>query len=176
VNLKKGEWDPEGDTLTAYCWVVWIKGDRLINGDTLLMWIPPGQRVALTRPDDIERFTAHPVRAPNSPEIPDSSNSPAVVAGDAGEADADTASPAHSFPHAASGTPVTFAAATPILQARYATEDGQALADELGVPIGTLRTWAFRLKLTRKGRIGEMNIARLVAATAATRSGEASDA
>ena len=90
VNLKKGEWDPDGDTLTAYCWVVWIKDEDLANGDTSLMWIPPGQREALTRPDDIERFTAHPVRAPNSPEIPDSStldsSSQAAAEGDGDDA------------------------------------------------------------------------------------------
>ncbi len=50
----------------------------------------------------------------------------------------------------------TFEAALPILEARYATEGGKALADELGIPLGTLRTWAFRAGLTSKARIAEM--------------------
>jgi len=151
VPVHEGRWEPDGSTDMAYVWLVWLKGDSAPRGPiSLVKRIPPGRRVERTRPDDIERFTAHPVRAPaagrtNYPEIPDSSNSPAMPA--------DTASPA-----------LTFAEAKPILEARYATEDGQALADELGIPIGTLRTWAFRLKLTRKGRIAETNLARIAAA------------
>jgi len=199
VNLKKGEWDPDGDTLTAYCWVVWVKGGRMLNGDTRLMWIPPGQRDALTRPDDIERFTAHPVRVPrgqgNHPEIPDSSNSAhsptgaAPASGDAGEANRPSemeqpASPANTIlptsgkrsddesqaaePGDGDGSVVgaalagevaesaspalTFTDARPILEARYATEHGQTLADELGLSLGTLRSWAFKLGLTSKER------------------------
>jgi hypothetical protein len=57
VNLCKGRWDPEGSTATAYMWVVWVKG----LAPRPLAWIPPGQRLALERPDDRTRFTAHPV-------------------------------------------------------------------------------------------------------------------
>lgn len=57
VNLCKGRWDPTGTTATAYIWLVWIKGAK----PQTPFWIPPGQREALTRPDDAERFTAHPV-------------------------------------------------------------------------------------------------------------------
>lgn len=154
VNLKKGEWDPDGDTLTSYVWVVWTKGDRLQNGDTLLMWIPPGQRDALTRPDDFERFTAHPVRVPTSLQNLQTTPESQAAAEDgdgvgqhaslpAGEASRGV-SPAHRL---------SFAEATPILQARHATSDGKSLAAEMGIPLGTLRRWAFNLGLTSKARV-----------------------
>lgn len=57
VNLCKGRWDPDGSTATAYCWLVWHHGARPCP----TFWIPPGCREKLTRPDDAERFTAHPV-------------------------------------------------------------------------------------------------------------------
>jgi predicted RNA methylase len=52
VPLCKGRWDPDGSTATAYCWLVWRRGHALRPP----MWIPPGQRERLTRPDDRERF------------------------------------------------------------------------------------------------------------------------
>lgn len=62
VNLCKGRWDPEGSTATAYMWLVWMKdAPRLAP-----MWIPPGQRDALSHPDDVARFTAHPVMSQTS--------------------------------------------------------------------------------------------------------------
>lgn len=57
VNLCKGRWDPDGSTATAYCWLIWKRGDE----PRAPLWIPPGCRSALTLPDDRERFTAHPV-------------------------------------------------------------------------------------------------------------------
>lgn len=54
VPLCKGKWDPDGSTATAYCWLVWIKGREPMPP----FWIPPGQRKALTRPNDRERFAA----------------------------------------------------------------------------------------------------------------------
>ena len=54
VPLCKGKWDPTGSTATAYCWLVWIHGREPMAP----FWIPPGQRKALTRPDDIARFAA----------------------------------------------------------------------------------------------------------------------
>jgi hypothetical protein len=57
VNLCKGRWEPDGSTATAYAWVVWIKG----RVPQPTFWIPPGCRKNLSRPDDVERFTAHPV-------------------------------------------------------------------------------------------------------------------
>lgn len=58
VNLCKGRWDPEGGTATAYIWLIWLKGDEPFAP----FWIPPGCREQLTKPDDVERFTPHPVR------------------------------------------------------------------------------------------------------------------
>lgn len=57
VNLCKGRWDPTGTTATAYIWLVWIKG----QSPSAPIWIKPGRRQALTRPDDVARFTAQPV-------------------------------------------------------------------------------------------------------------------
>lgn len=57
VPLVKGRWDPEASTATAYIWLVWIKG----AAPRAPYWIPPGQRQALTRADDVERFTTQPV-------------------------------------------------------------------------------------------------------------------
>lgn len=57
VPLHMGRYEPNGRTMTAYCWVIWIKGKR----PRAPFWIPPGQRKRLTRPDDAEMFTAHPV-------------------------------------------------------------------------------------------------------------------
>jgi len=57
VNLCKGRWDPEGATATAYIWLIWIKGKK----PRAPFWIPPGCRESFARPDDVERFTQHPV-------------------------------------------------------------------------------------------------------------------
>ncbi len=59
VPLVKGRWDPEADTATAYCWLLWLTDIK----PRPPFWIPPGCRKGLTRADDIERFTAHPVRS-----------------------------------------------------------------------------------------------------------------
>jgi hypothetical protein len=61
VPLHMGRWEPDGDTMTAYCWIIWKKNAGPFTTKTRLFWIPPGQRNALTMPDDVERFTAHPV-------------------------------------------------------------------------------------------------------------------
>jgi len=53
VPLHKGRWEPDGTTATAYLWIVWLKD---WTGPTEFMWIPPGQREALTHPTDRERF------------------------------------------------------------------------------------------------------------------------
>jgi hypothetical protein len=60
VKLCKGRWEPTGSTATAYCWIVWMPC-RVAREPTRFFWIPPGCRERLLRPDDIERFTAHPV-------------------------------------------------------------------------------------------------------------------
>jgi hypothetical protein len=57
VPLCKARWNPDGDTATAYIWLTWVRGAQRRP----LFWIPPGCRSRLSRPDDIERFTTHPV-------------------------------------------------------------------------------------------------------------------
>ena len=59
VPMHRGRWEPEGSTATDYCWVCWKHGAE----PRAPLWIPPGQRQALTRPDDAMRFGA-PVAAP----------------------------------------------------------------------------------------------------------------
>lgn len=59
VPMHRGRWEPEGSTATDYCWVCWSR--NMVPRAPL--WIPPGQRQALTRPDDAMRFGA-PVAAP----------------------------------------------------------------------------------------------------------------
>jgi N6-adenosine-specific RNA methylase IME4 len=46
----------------------------------------------------------------------------------------------------------SFAEAEPILRAEYDGSNGQALADRLGRPVNTIRTWAHRLGLSSKAR------------------------
>jgi hypothetical protein len=58
VNLRKGRWDPDGATATAYVWLVWLKG----IAPQPPLWIPPGCRTRLTRPDDRMRFEKPPVK------------------------------------------------------------------------------------------------------------------
>lgn len=57
IALCKGRWDPEGGTATAYIWLVWLKGRK----PQAPFWIPPVVVKTLTRADDAERFTQHPV-------------------------------------------------------------------------------------------------------------------
>jgi hypothetical protein len=57
VPLHKDQWKPDGDTLTAYIWLVWNKG----AAPRAPFWIPPGCREQLARPDDVDRFTKSPV-------------------------------------------------------------------------------------------------------------------
>lgn len=57
VALAGGHYDPDGGTATAYIWLVWLKR----SSPRPPFWIPPGCKLDLTKPDDAERFTAHPV-------------------------------------------------------------------------------------------------------------------
>jgi hypothetical protein len=57
VPMAKGRWDPDGSTATSYMWFVW---KLPLKRDTRFMWIPPGQRQALERPDDRRRFGPPP--------------------------------------------------------------------------------------------------------------------
>lgn len=58
VPIHKGMWNPDGDTLTAYIWLLWIRD----MPPQPLFWIPPGCRERLTKPDDVARFTQVPVQ------------------------------------------------------------------------------------------------------------------
>lgn len=59
VPMHKGRWEPDGDTMTAYIWLTWIKGAK----PQAPFWIPPGCRDALTKPDDAARFGVVPEAA-----------------------------------------------------------------------------------------------------------------
>jgi hypothetical protein len=54
VPLKRLRWDPDGSTATAYAWFIWNKHMK----PQPPLWIPPGQRKALTKPDDRQRFAS----------------------------------------------------------------------------------------------------------------------
>jgi hypothetical protein len=54
VPMVKGRWDPGASTATSYCWVIWAQDEE--RAPTRFIWIPPGQRSALTKPDDVQRF------------------------------------------------------------------------------------------------------------------------
>jgi hypothetical protein len=63
VAMVKGRWDPEASTATSYAWFVWRK--LIVDSvGTRFQIIPPGQRVALERPDDRRRFAAAKQDAP----------------------------------------------------------------------------------------------------------------
>lgn len=130
VNLVKGRWDDEGTSATAYCWLVWVKPYPPRGPETRMVWIPPGRRKARTLAGDVERFTAHPVRA-------------ALVlrqAQDEGLRQAPTRDGVEA-----------------VLRARYGTVPNRQLADELGIEkVATMVTWAHRMGLTRHDRLGEM--------------------
>lgn len=52
VPIHKGRWVVNGDTMTAYAWLLWIKGME----PQPPFWIPPGCRAALSKPEDAARL------------------------------------------------------------------------------------------------------------------------
>jgi len=64
VAMVKGRWDPQASTATAYAWFVWrrlplLPGQTGLGSwgtSTSVIWIPPGCRKRLTKPDDVQRF------------------------------------------------------------------------------------------------------------------------
>ena len=57
VPMVQGRWDPEASTATSYSWVVWTPPKENAHPlRTRFIWIPPGQRAALTEPNDLARF------------------------------------------------------------------------------------------------------------------------
>lgn len=61
VPMKLGAWDPEGDTASAYCAIVWSKAWRA--AEPRLIAFPPGTCERLSRAADRERF------APKRPQL-----------------------------------------------------------------------------------------------------------
>lgn len=57
VPMVKGRWDPDATTATAYAWFVWVQ-PLTAQQNTRVIWIPPGQRKRLTKPEDFARFAA----------------------------------------------------------------------------------------------------------------------
>lgn len=62
VPMVKGRWDPDASTATDYAWFVWRRRAPVLPGAShpALVWIRPGRRAALSRPDDRARFAARP--------------------------------------------------------------------------------------------------------------------
>ena len=137
VPLHMGRWEPNGSTASDYIWIIWIKGEA----PRAPFWIPPGQRKALAEADDVERFTAHPVRMRAE-----------VAAVGLGQSDKNAST------HAASeAIAVSKAEALEIIRAEYTGDNGQDLADRLGRPVNTIRKWAWEAGVSDQGR----NTARL---------------
>lgn len=127
VPLHMGRWEPQGSTASDYIWIIWIKDAE----PRAPFWVPPKQRQLLALPGDVERFTAHPVRLRSA------------VAAEI---------------HAASeGISISKAEAIEIIKDRYTGDNGQALADELGKPIATIRKWAWEAGVSSWAR----NVARV---------------
>lgn len=58
VPMVAGRWDPKASTATSYAWYVWKRPAVVGRPRTEFVWIPPGQRVKRSMPDDIARFAA----------------------------------------------------------------------------------------------------------------------
>ena len=56
VAMVKGGWRPDASTAAAYAWFVWepsVGGQTVHQGQTRVIWIPPGTRRRLMKPMDI---------------------------------------------------------------------------------------------------------------------------
>lgn len=153
ISLFRGEWDPDGSKPDQYCWLVWVKGDLSPCG---FEWIRPGRCAERTLDSDEARFTAHPAMSTPVDMLavaPDG----AAAAGEGGPVGASGALP--------QTRRLTRSEAEPILIERYATTDVAVLQREFGgVPINTIRSWAFKLGLTdvkrRATQLAERNRSR----------------
>lgn len=56
LPMHRGQWLPDGTTATSYTWVIWERVRQNGFSGTELIWIPPGQRIALEHPTDRARF------------------------------------------------------------------------------------------------------------------------
>jgi hypothetical protein len=68
VPMVKGRWDPAASTATSYAWFIWQNG---ASGSTRVLWIPPGRRRELARPDDVARFAAWSLAPSDAPLLED---------------------------------------------------------------------------------------------------------
>lgn len=123
VPLHMGRWEPDGQTLSDYMWLVWVKGAE----PQPTFWIPPGQRKALALADDVERFTANPVRMPAQRNAEVHARSEAIS--------------------------ISKAEALETIRTRYTGDNGQQLADELGRPLNTIRKWAWEAGVSDRARL-----------------------
>jgi hypothetical protein len=64
VPMVKGRWDPAASTATSYAWFIWRKGASELSR---VLWIPPGCRLELARPDDVARFAAWSLAPADAP-------------------------------------------------------------------------------------------------------------
>jgi hypothetical protein len=64
VPMVKGRWDPAAATATSYAWCMWQIGAARSKQ---ILWIPPGCRRELTRPDDVSRFAAWSLAPADAP-------------------------------------------------------------------------------------------------------------
>ncbi len=78
VPLVKGRWDPQASTASQYIWLVWVRD----CDPKPPIWIAPGRRAALSRADDVARFTAHPVLAPAPATLDDVRTAMAAIDAD----------------------------------------------------------------------------------------------
>lgn len=79
VPMVKGRWDPDASTATAYSWFVWMVAETRARIQPMVVWIPPGQKRALSTPADIERFAVKS----ETPLFSDASAAPAHEGGPA---------------------------------------------------------------------------------------------
>lgn len=59
VPMLRGRWVPGASTATDYLWLVWERcplGKTFDAPRTDLIWLPPGQEQAWTKPGDVERY------------------------------------------------------------------------------------------------------------------------
>lgn len=129
VNLCKGRWDPDGSTATAYCWLVWLKGED----PRPQFHIPPGRREARWHDGDVERFTAHPVAHRGGNVVGEGADvDPALSPVLDPEAKASKAEP-DSGPR-----PVPDSEASRLAAGRTAAAEGDAPSAPLGTTSGTI--------------------------------------
>ena len=82
VPMVKGRWDPVASTTTSYAWFIWRNG---VSGSTRVLWIPPGCRRELARPDDVARFASWSLAPSGAPLFAAPNLGHSAAEGSAGE-------------------------------------------------------------------------------------------